>query len=653
MGYLNKSSALLFFSLSSSLLGLPGQALAQVEQSHDLRQLNPETASAAAVLSSQGNSHRLESSAPARSELVQVVPVSLTPAVSQPSPSFFVEPPPISELEIREPDITELAVREPDRQASEISDLAVREPGLRDLAVREPGINEPKLHELGVPVARWQMSAVTDASETPGFSPSRSVKSREPGISKSETSEPEIHEPAVLEPASQTPPMVASDQVLTEADLPPEDLLADPNPLAFPTEPEEVTIEDTQVVTLEEAIELAYVNNPDLQVALLELERSQATLDEARAALAPTVSASSDLTFQERSSTTVLGLPVGDSSLDGRLNGALQVDYDIFTAGQRSATIRAAESQVRFSELEIERRQEVLRLTTANLYYALQDATEQIRINQAFLDEASRNLRDNRIRQEEGVGTRFDVLRAEVQFANARQALIQSQSQQRITQRDLARFLNLPTTLNIQATPVEKAGSWSLTLEESIVLAFQNRADLEQQLAQRELSEQQAIAARAALGPRVSLFANYSLSDILDADNFRDTYSFGARVNFTLFDGGAANARGRQQDRAAEIAEQRFAETLDQVRFDVEEAYFNLQANQENIDTARVAVNQAQEALRLANLRLDAGVGTQLDVLTAQSELTQAEGNLVTALLGYNRALAALQRAVSNLEATI
>ena len=69
--------------------------------------------------------------------------------------------------------------------------------------------------------------------------------------------------------------------------------------------------------------------------------------------------------------------------------------------------------------------------------------------------------------------------------------------------------------------------------------------------------------------------------------------------------------------------------------------------NEENIETARVAVNQAREALVLANLRLDAGVGTQLDVLTAQSELTDAEGNLVSALLGYNRALAALQRAVS------
>lgn len=419
------------------------------------------------------------------------------------------------------------------------------------------------------------------------------------------------------------------------------ELLADPNPLSQPTTAEEVTIERTQVITLETSIELAYANNPDLQTAFLELDQSRAALREARAALYPTVTAGADVTTQENI--------VRSSDMDTRFNGRAEIVYDLFTSGQRAATIRAAQAQVRFSDLEVERRQESLRLTVANLYYALQEATEQIRIDKAFVDETNRNLRDTQLRQREGLGTRFDVLRSEVQFANARQSLIQSQSQEQAAQRDLARLLNLPPTVNIQATPVEQTEPWRLNLEDSIILAFQKRAELEQQLAQRELSQQQAIATRASLGPQVSLFANYTANDILDSDDSTDNYSFGARFNMLLFDGGAAKARSRQQEDSAAIAEQDFAETLDQVRFDVEQFYFNLQANQENIATAKVAVTQAEEALRLANLRFDAGVGTQLDVLTAQSELTQAEGNLITALLGYNRAVVGLQRAVSNL----
>ena len=165
-----------------------------------------------------------------------------------------------------------------------------------------------------------------------------------------------------------------------------------------------------------------------------------------------------------------------------------------------------------------------------------------------------------------------------------------------------------------------------------------------------DISEQQRQIALAAVRPQVGLFADYSLQSLLndDADDIRDNYSFGASFNMVLFDGGAARASARQQEIAGQISEEQFGESADQIRFDVEQAYFNLETNQENIATSRIAVSQAEEALALANLRLQAGVGTQLDVLTAQSELTTAQGNNVTAILNYNRALAAIQRAVSN-----
>ena len=277
------------------------------------------------------------------------------------------------------------------------------------------------------------------------------------------------------------------------------------------------------------------------------------------------------------------------------------------------------------------------------------------------MNEAERNLRDAELRQEVGVGTRFDVLRADVQLANAQQDLVQSRFNQDIARRDISRLLNLPPTSGIQATPVERAELWPLTLEDSILLAFQNRSELEQQLLQADISLEQRRIALSAIRPQVSLFASYGLTGLLNSNavnqvgqsvetGFNDgTTSFGARFNWTLYDGGAARARARQQELASQLAEEQFSVNLDQIRFDVEQAYFNLQANDENIATSRVAVAQAEEALNLANLRLQAGVGTQLDVLSAQTQLTQAQVNNVTAILGYNRALAALQRAISNL----
>jgi outer membrane protein TolC len=208
----------------------------------------------------------------------------------------------------------------------------------------------------------------------------------------------------------------------------------------------------------------------------------------------------------------------------------------------------------------------------------------------------------------------------------------------------------VPPSLTITTVPVDIAGDWPLSLEDSIVLAYQNRAELEQQLTQRDVNEQLRRVELSALGPQVDLFANYSISDFFNQDDrFSDNYTFGARVSWTLFEGGAAQARARQRELDTEIAARNFEDTRNTVRLGVESAYYNLQANQTNIGTARLAVTQAQEALDLAILRFNAGVGTQLDILNAQSELTNAEVNLVQAIVGYNRSLAELERAVSNL----
>jgi len=101
-----------------------------------------------------------------------------------------------------------------------------------------------------------------------------------------------------------------------------------------------------------------------------------------------------------------------------------------------------------------------------------------------------------------------------LRLADETQRLTNSLSQQRISRRQLAQRLSLAQSVNISATdPVEIAGLWNFTLEDSIVLAFQNRAELEQQ-AQRNISEQQRRIALSSLGPQVSLIASYSPSDI-------------------------------------------------------------------------------------------------------------------------------------------
>lgn len=438
----------------------------------------------------------------------------------------------------------------------------------------------------------------------------------------------------------------------------PESLNPSANPLQFPTQAGEVQVQTTQVITLEQALELARRNNRDLEEAQLSLERTRQVLREALAAEFPTAGVSADVTRTESDQQQFSDfqdlLGGGDttgSTTRTTVGTALELNYNLYTGGQRAATIRSAEEQIRFQQLEVERLFEQLRLDVFETYYDLQEADAQVEIGEAAVSEAAQSLRDAQLQEQAGLGTRFDVLQAQVQLANANQDLVQARSQQRVSRREIVRLLSLGQAVEVSAAdPIEVAGDWELSLEQSIVLAVKNRAELEQQLVQRNIGEQQRRIALAAIRPQASLFASYGISADLDEEEGPDdTFSVGARLQWNFFDGGAARARSQQAETDIAIAETRFAAQRNQVRFDVEQSFFTLSANEENIQTASFALESAIESLRLARLRFDAGVGTQLEVLQQQTALTEARVNQLQAILDYNRALAALQRSISNL----
>jgi OMF family outer membrane factor len=445
-------------------------------------------------------------------------------------------------------------------------------------------------------------------------------------------------------------------------------LQANPNPLERPYLPEDVKIRDTQALTLVQTIDLARQNNPSLRVKELELERQQAALRQQQAQNYPGLSVNS--TVQHTGSDTTIQSTSGvlsatSSGLDSdqhttSLEGNVRLDYNIFDPDRRP-TIQAAERQVRQAELLLEQQREQLRLDVTEAYYDLQEADEQVRISQQAVIAAQRSLQDAQALERAGVGTRFAVLQAQVQLANEQQNLVNNQAQQLQNRRALVQILNLPQTVEVvTADPVQKAGSWNLDLPASIVLAFQNRPELEQRLVEREISEAQRRAARAGTLPTLGFFGLYSaqedLSGVERSGSSSDSgqtsltgqYQVGLNLRWPFFDGGASRASAKQQEISKQIAEVQFSDDRNQIRRQVEDAYYTIDANLQNIDTAQQGVTQATEALRLARLRFQAGVGTQIDVLNAERDLTQAQGNLVTATIGYNRALVRMQRAVSD-----
>jgi OMF family outer membrane factor len=494
---------------------------------------------------------------------------------------------------------------------------------------------QPILQDIQVVIAALPKADTSESSKSPALETTI--------LQDSQRSQPEKVSSST-EPARVIPSAAAS----TSGQLDPAQTLV------VPTTPSQVRLDITKPVTLAEILELVEKTNSDAIRARIAIDRARAVLQESEAGRSPTVTGTIQYNYtdsaQARLNSINNNTPLGKTT-NNPLNATIGVDYNIFDSGSKESTVRIAENNLRIAEADLSRIRQNIRLGIVTAYYNLQNTDETIRIQRKAVENSERSLKDTKARERAGVGTKFDVLQSEVQLANSKQDLLNAEAAQLVARRELSRQLNYPSIVEITAADkIAPVPEWKLPVEETILLAVRNRAELDIRKLEREVARDRANSSIARIGPQINLFGNFNTaSEFTSGGGIGVGYQIGATLNWNLFDGGRADAQVNQFKADQAIAEARFEQDARQARYDVEESYINQQSRLKQIDTATKAVEQAQEALRLARLRLDAGVGTQLEVITAESDLTRADVNRVQAIIGYNQSRANLERAVSGL----
>jgi OMF family outer membrane factor len=464
--------------------------------------------------------------------------------------------------------------------------------------------------------------------------------------------------------------------------------LGAPPSLALPNQPAQVRIRELRPLTLEEALQLAEVNSPALKAAASQVDQAKSSLRAAISLWYPTIDLSANGLPQYFKSYTYqnpdfvpdrikqkktgqvnpftgedITVPVrkkGKNELYGRewrtdLN--LQVSWDIIDPARvpQIAAARDNYERVRASYLIALRD---LRLEVAGRYFFLQEQDEGVRIGQASVRASLVSLRDARARYNAGVNTKLEVLEAETQLARDRGLLTDRLAAQGTARRSLARLLDLPQDVTpTAATPATPLGLWEPSLQESIIAAYNYREELDQLILDISIDNSQANAALAAVQPVLSFVnttttfrnegqTNRTSIGAIDMDDFRwgvqNTTALTAR--WRLFDGGRARAEYRRLKQAAEESAYNFAQSRDAIRLEVEQSFIDLRAAIQSIETTTSEVLSARESLRLSQLRVQAGVATQREVVDNQRDLTSAELRYAGAINDYNTSLAELRR---------
>jgi outer membrane protein TolC len=261
------------------------------------------------------------------------------------------------------------------------------------------------------------------------------------------------------------------------------------NDLNLPKTGADVQITNTKSLILAQAIETAFRNNRDVQAARLGVSRDSVGIRAAQAAQSVQIGLTG--TLQNQGSPVIFGTQATTSS-NSNAQGQLQATYSILDAGRNSSSVRAAEEQVKFSKLDLLRIEQKVRGDVTTAYYDLQAADSSVIINQASVTDATRSLSDAQLQEKAGTGTKFDVLRAQVQLATANQNLANAQGQQQTARKNIAQLLSVDHNTEFTAADtVRELGTWGYSLEDSIVLAYKKRPEIQQQLVNRSISEQQ------------------------------------------------------------------------------------------------------------------------------------------------------------------
>ena len=464
----------------------------------------------------------------------------------------------------------------------------------------------------------------------------------------------------------------ADPSVLTPAveGLPPslESLVAPP-PLALPEEPAQVRIHELRPLTLEEALQLAEFNSPTLKAAASQVDQAKSSLRSAIAAWYPTVDLTSSAlpeyfaSYSYRNPDFVTPDPstgTTNNELYGsewRLNGRLRVSWDLINPA-RVPEIAAARDRFERARHAYLIALRDLRLETETAYFNLQEADEGVRIGQAGVKASLVSLRDARARFNAGVNTKLEVLEAETQLARDRNLLATNLGQQELRRRNLAVVLDLPQQVTpTAASPSRPLGLWQSSLQDSIVAAFNYREELDQLILDISVNNSRANASLAAVQPVLSFVNSTTASRTQGQTNQTSVspidqgdFSYGVQnssaltATWRLFDGGRARAEYRRSKQAADQSRFNFAQTRDQIRFQVEQSFLGLRTAVQNIDTTASEVLSSRESLRLAQLRVQAGVTTQREVVNTQRDLTQAELKYARAIRDYNTNLSELSR---------
>ena len=396
-------------------------------------------------------------------------------------------------------------------------------------------------------------------------------------------------------------------------------------------------------INLDKAIEMALKTNPTVKISEADSSVAKAQKDEAKA--------SRWLSIDYTHKTARGGYYDPDPSSsqyaprNSHTNG-FTASIPLYTGGKLSGTIEQAVQNYKSSEYGVDESYQAVKLSATNGYYAVLQAIDTVKLSKDSVERLSAHLQNVQAQYDVGVVAKVDVLRSQVELADAEQTLIKAQNAYDLAVADLNNIIGLPHGTDLKVTESLQYNKYDNPMENCINFALANRPELFQAEAGIEAAKAAVKVAKSGYMPQVAASASNDWSSTSWPGDDNQNWGVGVSVSMNVFDSGVTAAKVNASEASLYKAEETYRQTKDSVQLDVRNNYLSLREAEKRIATSKVAVDSAEEDYRISQLRYQAGVGTNIDVMDAQVALTQAKNNYVQALYDYNTSSAALAKSM-------
>ena len=389
-------------------------------------------------------------------------------------------------------------------------------------------------------------------------------------------------------------------------------------------------------LTLEESVQRALMTNPTIKIADATREQALGSLREAKGGAGPA------LTYTHTDARTKSATDIKTDNFSNTFSAS----YKIYSGGYVTGKINQAKENYTSSELGVDKSLQQIKYDATNGYYSALAARNMVGLGQESVDRLQAHLQNVQAQFAVGTVAKVDVLRSEVELAQAQQTLTKAQNAYDLAIASLNNVVGLPLGTEVELKEELGYAQDSRQLNDCITYSLTNRPEVLQAQSSVKAAQAGVQAAKSGNLPTVSVVGKENWYDNSFGGDDNNNWSLTLQTAFNVFDSGVTSGQIKQAEAVLIKAQETQRQTRDSVQLDVRNAYLSLREAEKRIDTSKVAVVKAEEDYKIAQVRYQAGVGTNIDVMDSQVALTTAKTNYVQALYDYNTYRAQLDKAM-------